>query len=442
MKEKSNILTAALIIALLSVLIDIELFSFITLNISTAELGLLFFILISIYIMDYKKIIMSYSDKFVSLKMGEKLIIIITLIILIITSVFSPYFIEALKANLRLTAVSIFALLFVYSWKNKYLKKRLLKKFLLIISFISTLLVGLQYIFPRLNLLMINLFADGFANYGNSLARPIGTTHHPNLIAWFLMAAFIYILSDKFFSNYLNNNFLLALMLIFFFSFSIATTQSRNAWLVFIFAMGFIILFFPLKRIKLYALSAILILIMSIFLFFPARTDIYSEVSAFLNSIGLENIEITRDENINKKLRNWQAEASRLALWEAAYNIGLENPWTGVGRGVFKNVFPEYISEKNDTEWAESNLGNFYSHNLLLSSWAEFGIIATLFIMIFSIYLFVNIITLSSINLLAFFIVVLASGIFDDFSYFYIYLVYTFVFAFILFENHKKYNLN
>jgi O-antigen ligase len=94
--------------------------------------------------------------------------------------------------------------------------------------------------------------------------------------------------------------------------------------------------------------------------------------------VGIALMELFRvDRSLFAEIMRWNSPDShrgqfmRLHLWSAAWQMGVDNFWTGVGHNNFREVFPQYaqlMMEDKTTTWGTA-------HNLYLHHFAERGII-------------------------------------------------------------------
>lgn len=71
-----------------------------------------------------------------------------------------------------------------------------------------------------------------------------------------------------------------------------------------------------------------------------------------------------------------QGQFARMTLWTAAWQMGLDHPWFGVGVGGFRALLPSYVAAGTRFDGGEASFGT--AHNLYLHHFAERGLTGVL----------------------------------------------------------------
>ncbi|MCK8816316.1 O-antigen ligase family protein [Natroniella sulfidigena] len=175
---------------------------------------------------------------------------------------------------------------------------------------------------------------------GITTRRALSVFSNPNHLATYLLLLAplaLGLATDKKLSNFARSFFLLASITGFI---TLILTMTRGAW-VGIAAGSIIFAFLKDKR------SLLLILIVVIAITSFASEDIITRATSI----------ISLESNTN-----------RLEIWQGTFDIGREQPILGQGIGSFRPLYPDY-APKGATEFRH------HSHNLLLQTFAELGLI-------------------------------------------------------------------
>ncbi len=211
---------------------------------------------------------------------------------------------------------------------------------------------------------------DFFINtYKLDTLRFMGTFEDPNLCAlYFLIVFFVSILNFKIIKNLLLRSLMLGLSI---FSFIILIlTMSRGGWLAFAGAIVvFIILNFRnFKKENLLVLTSVAILALF-----------------FINlDYDFQHGKITNDmvNRVEESLSNDTNNIDRVQLMKAAFKMGNDNFFFGVGKGSFPLNSYKYLPEKS-TDYEKSLI----PHNTILGFYAQQGIVGVLLFIILPVFI-------------------------------------------------------
>lgn len=245
---------------------------------------MLLFVFTCLFFLNIKKVI----NEICNLIKEERLLILLivsSITVLILSTLFSQLFTEALKGDLRLLICLVFGVLFSYLWKNDIVYKDVIKKVLFGLIFVYVFLALFQYLYSPLNKLMVNIFAGGNLHYAVGLPRVTGTMVHPNLFGWFLLIGLVFGLNDMKLKTYIKKYPLLGLLFVSLVSLALVFVQSRNVWLVFILAMVSTIILSEFKHIKIFAFIGCIAILVFIFLLCPNRFDISKQINAAYSQV-------------------------------------------------------------------------------------------------------------------------------------------------------------
>lgn len=446
MKFKKKLMTLMTIIVMLCTLMEVEIFELFGFKFTTTELSLLLFIFLALILINITDFIIGIINFVKKQNLMIIILLISAILILIISTVYSPLIVEALKGNLRLLIAFIFGILFIYLWDKNLIDHKFIKIMIYNIVIIYIILSIAQYLFPSLNEYMTNFFAEGKLHYSSGKPRVTGTMINPNVYSWFLLSGIIFLISEKGSQLFFEKSNVLGIIMVIIAPFSLVHMQSRNIWIIYIITMMVLILNTNSKKIKVLIFCSIICLLVSIIIIFPNRINLTHEVNSLVDQI--KQINFFQQNNNTEKLKVDQTLVKnksnsikelppRLIVWKAAVKIGLTNPVTGIGRGVFKNVFPDYIEVEKNMKWAEANRGDLYAHNIFLSWFSEFGILGFLIVAGLLLYLIYKTLLLTSLKMLPIWVSIFGTGFFDDFTYFYIYLVFSIIFAYIIYDQYS-----
>jgi O-antigen ligase len=193
-------------------------------------------------------------------------------------------------------------------------------------------------------------------NYADRIVFAVtGAFKHPNNLASYLIClipllAVVASLNKKYFFPNLRGIPASGLRITFFTVgvlslIGLVLTFSRAGWLSFIMALV-VMLFLRPKKKWLWVLCAIFILLIS---FSPGVSE--RAVTAFRGG----------------------GDSGRYELWKGAFDMIREHPFLGKGIGTFMAFFQDYVQGR----------GAMYAHNCYIQIWAETGIFALLFFLIF-----------------------------------------------------------
>jgi O-antigen ligase len=164
-----------------------------------------------------------------------------------------------------------------------------------------------------------------------------------------------------------------------------------NLVLVFLFAVMAAALYLSYTRTGIYSLAAGVV-IMGLHMERKPRTQLLlTSVVAF--AVFFAAVFVAGNRYVQGFTQE-ESAASRLVLWQAAFNIASDHPFFGIGVGTFANVSREYAStispEAMQNLDAGSVLGQYQAHNDFLTIWSSFGAFALLCYIVLSINIYFN----------------------------------------------------
>ena len=260
--------------------------------------------------------------------------------------------------------------------------------FFLIVSLISSIFCIVQW----LNL--ANNFSFIMQLIGN---RPYANMAQPNHLATFLSVG---CLSSWYLFEKNKIKKIIASVFCIFLMFAIVLTQSRSAWLIIIFCIGFIIFQSKYFKLKLSAKKLIIWLVFFLILIL---------ILPILNNILVNYFNLI---NINTAIERATTGYTRFTIWNQMLHALIQKPWFGYGWNQTTAAQFLVIDQYHGNEWATS------AHNLFLDIFIWCGLPLGLFIVSFIIY-FYRILIKNIINLDKLFaiLVISAIGIHSLFEY-------------------------
>ncbi len=144
----------------------------------------------------------------------------------------------------------------------------------------------------------------------------------------------------------------------------VLATLSRGSWLGSILGLGLMgLLWGPASRRALVGASGVAALILMLTVAGVLPASLSDRVGTVFENFGVFDVKRVELTQTNFAL------VQRMALWQAGWDMALDNPIVGIGPGNYEAVYPRYFVDANWTEPLP------HAHNYYLNTFAELGII-------------------------------------------------------------------
>lgn len=326
-------------------------------------------------------------------------------------------FITAVKPIEKLLSLIIFPIIFL-GYKSIISKEKLLKWYP-IISII--VLIGLAIRFILTSSQKINNYLNGIDLHepGYAFAKSFGS-HGPaiNMHISFIIIVLFYNLYRGFNKNdilfSLKKN-VLSVVLFFIAIVLLVLVNTRLAILVTLINIILIFVFYNLNRLSIKQNIAIISLIT---LVFSAGVGVYIKINpAFkdkLTTITFAHMDkVGRlDEVENPEVNIFNSLVTRVSIWKTALELGERYKYTGVGAS---SSLDKLVEEYKNTNQRFLYKYKFPVHNQFIDYFLKFGVIGSLFVMLYVFNILYIGLTTKQVLAICFFILFFSVNLVDDF---------------------------